>query len=213
MSSCYVTTWYDQSGNAKNAIQSTPSMQPRIVGTGTIDMSGGHPSLVFSGAQSLSANWGSGYTSYGHSAVYSRDNTTWPFGSVYHQGLGWSPGWIHAIEGNGPFNFGLNSESFVKTGGPGNAGGDGLNSTNTIAIGTVGVYTMNAPVGNISLYLNNTLEVSATRTGISPFVNNVRIGSWEDAQTRYTYFHLSEMIFYSSALSDIERSTFTTDEK
>ncbi len=132
---------------------------------------------------------------------------------MYHQGPGWSPGWIHAIEGNGPFNFGLNSESFVKTGGPGNAGDDGLNSTNTIAIGTVGVYTMNAPVGSIVLYLNNTLQVSATRTGVLPVVDNVRIGSWDDPQTRYVLFHLSEMIFYSSSLSDIERTTFTTDEK
>jgi hypothetical protein len=164
LNSCFVTTWYDQSGNEKNATQITPSMQPRIVSGGELEMSGGHPTLYFFGGQSLSANWGSGYTSYGHSAVYSRDNITWPFGSVYHQGPGWSPGWIHAIEGNGPFNFGLNSENFIKTGGPGNVGGDGLNSTNTIAIGTVGVYTMNAPIGNIALYLNNVLEVSATRT-------------------------------------------------
>ena len=211
--SCFVTTWYDQSGNQKNATQITPSMQPRIVNAGVIDMSGNRPSLVFMGAQTLSANWGSGYTSYAHSAVYSRDSTTWPFGSVYHQGPSWSLGWIHAIEGNGPFNFGMNGENFVQTGGSGSASGDGMNSANSVPMSTVGVYTMNAPVGNISLYLNNTLEVSATRTGISPVVNNVRIGSWDGWETRYAYFHLSEMIFYSSALSDIERSTFTIDEK
>jgi hypothetical protein len=33
----FVTTWYDQSGNARNATQSTASRQPRIVNTGTIE--------------------------------------------------------------------------------------------------------------------------------------------------------------------------------
>ncbi len=47
MSSCYVTTWYDQSGNGKNATQSNQSMQPRIVNAGVVEMSGGHPTLPF----------------------------------------------------------------------------------------------------------------------------------------------------------------------
>lgn len=33
----YVTTWYDQSGNARNMVQETTTSQPRIVNSGTID--------------------------------------------------------------------------------------------------------------------------------------------------------------------------------
>jgi hypothetical protein len=211
--SCYVTTWYDQSGHGKDATQTDPNMRPRIVHSGVIEMSGGHPALVFMGNQTFGADWGSGYTSYGHSAVYSIDSTSVPFGSVYHQGPGWSAGWIHAIEGNGPFNFALYGETFGYVSGTGRARGDGLNSADVVGMETVGVYTMNAPVGTIALYLNNILQVSATRTGILPVVDNVRIGSWDDLQTRYVHFHLSEMVFYSGSMADTERSLFTIDEK
>jgi hypothetical protein len=46
----FVTTWYDQSGNARNAVQTTAANQPQIVSAGaTIDI-GGKPSLKFDGS-------------------------------------------------------------------------------------------------------------------------------------------------------------------
>lgn len=41
----FVTTWYDQSGNSKNATQSTASNQHRIVSSGIIEKDGGKPCL------------------------------------------------------------------------------------------------------------------------------------------------------------------------
>jgi len=41
----FVTTWYDQSGNTKNATQSTAINQHRIVSSGTIEKDGGKPCL------------------------------------------------------------------------------------------------------------------------------------------------------------------------
>jgi hypothetical protein len=60
----FVTTWYDQSGNANNATQSTAANQPQIVVSGTLLTQGGRPIMRFtSSAQvlntpsfSLSAN-------------------------------------------------------------------------------------------------------------------------------------------------------------
>jgi hypothetical protein len=46
----FVTTWYDQSGNARNATQSTAANQPRIVGLSGIDRLNGEPSVFFIGA-------------------------------------------------------------------------------------------------------------------------------------------------------------------
>jgi hypothetical protein len=46
----FVTTWYDQSGNNRNATQTTAGNQPRIVNGGVIDLKGLKPSLRFDGS-------------------------------------------------------------------------------------------------------------------------------------------------------------------
>lgn len=45
----YVTTWFDQSGNSRNASQATSGSQPRIVNAGTIDRLNGVPAIYFGG--------------------------------------------------------------------------------------------------------------------------------------------------------------------
>jgi hypothetical protein len=46
----FVTTWYDQSGNGRNANQTSASNQPHIVISGTLQTYIGKPSLFFDGA-------------------------------------------------------------------------------------------------------------------------------------------------------------------
>jgi len=48
-----VATWYDQSGNGRNATQATAGSQPRIVNAGVVESLGGRPAVVWSGAQVL----------------------------------------------------------------------------------------------------------------------------------------------------------------
>lgn len=45
--SAFVTTWYDQSGNARNAAQANAALQPRIVDSGTVEKINGIPSVRF----------------------------------------------------------------------------------------------------------------------------------------------------------------------
>jgi hypothetical protein len=45
----FVRTWYDQSGNARNATQTTNANQPRIVNSGVLDVENAKPSLLFDG--------------------------------------------------------------------------------------------------------------------------------------------------------------------
>lgn len=45
----FVTRWYDQSGNGRNAVQATTTRQPRIVNAGSVDVVNGVPSLYFTG--------------------------------------------------------------------------------------------------------------------------------------------------------------------
>jgi hypothetical protein len=43
----FITTWYDQSGNANNAVQTTANNQPQIVSSGSIIIEGTKPTLSF----------------------------------------------------------------------------------------------------------------------------------------------------------------------
>jgi len=49
----YVSTWYDQSGNSHNAIQTTFSNMPKIVSSGSTILENGKPAMQFSGSQYL----------------------------------------------------------------------------------------------------------------------------------------------------------------
>jgi len=46
----FVKTWYDQSGNARNATQTTAAKQPQIVSSGSVILENGKPSLQFDGS-------------------------------------------------------------------------------------------------------------------------------------------------------------------
>lgn len=43
----FVTTWYDQSGNSNNALQSTATLQPKLVTNGVLELENGKPCLIF----------------------------------------------------------------------------------------------------------------------------------------------------------------------
>ena len=75
-SSCFVTTWFDQSGNARDALQATAASQPRIVNAGTLDTIGtGRPSLRTFGAQSLAtAAFTGGISQFTANGVIRNDN-------------------------------------------------------------------------------------------------------------------------------------------
>ena len=45
----FVTTWYDQSGNTRNAVQATSGNQPQIFNAGNVILQGAKPTLLFDG--------------------------------------------------------------------------------------------------------------------------------------------------------------------
>ena len=55
----FVTTWYDQSGNSNNAVQTTASNQPQIVSAGSLLLLGTKPCLYNSNASSNGLNFSS----------------------------------------------------------------------------------------------------------------------------------------------------------
>jgi hypothetical protein len=55
----FVTTWYDQSGNARNATQTTAASQPQIVSSGSVILDTGKPCISSTvGLLQLNATWG-----------------------------------------------------------------------------------------------------------------------------------------------------------
>jgi len=46
----FVTTWYDQSGNANNSVQTTAANQPQIISAGSVILKNSKPSVEFDGS-------------------------------------------------------------------------------------------------------------------------------------------------------------------
>jgi hypothetical protein len=49
----FIVTWYDQSGNAANATQTTQANQPQIVSAGSILLQGANPTVLFNGTSNF----------------------------------------------------------------------------------------------------------------------------------------------------------------
>jgi hypothetical protein len=49
----FITTWYDQSGNGRNALQSTAIRQPQLVSAGAVLLQGGKPTIAHVGTTDL----------------------------------------------------------------------------------------------------------------------------------------------------------------
>jgi SPP1 family predicted phage head-tail adaptor len=62
----FVTTWYDQSGNARNVEQTTLVNQPKIVSSGSLILENGKVSISYDGTNDtlISSNYNFGTTSY-----------------------------------------------------------------------------------------------------------------------------------------------------
>jgi hypothetical protein len=82
----FVTTWYDQSGNAKDSVQTTASNQPQIVSSGSVITKNGKPAVQFDGINDLLIYNGLVYTTntvFG-TAVFSHNNSG-NFGQIASQ--------------------------------------------------------------------------------------------------------------------------------
>jgi hypothetical protein len=87
--SATVTTWYDQSGNARNATQTTAANQPTIMSLGDIGRRGGKVALIYNGSVFLEAASTSGLTISPTSfyAVSSRGNTANALRTIFATGI------------------------------------------------------------------------------------------------------------------------------
>lgn len=193
----FVTTWYDQSGNARNATQATALNQPKIVNAGvlvtenskpSIEFDGINDSLSFSGTLINSASAHTNFVLYRLRNGAATDNVIMTLKNnssdlLYFMGGNSLPAYqdfvIGAASGFTPFNYsGITINQFKLLTDFYNGSGA---STNT----------------NFSRYANNVL---ATFLGIVTFgganTANNNIGNWGTAIP--TPINVSELIIYSS---------------
>jgi len=176
----YITTWYDQSGNTRNVIQTTSAYQPIIVSAASITLFGTKPSLYFS-ANALSNS----------SFTLTQPNTYF----IVTQGT--------STNSTGDRNI------FDGTGANRNAIGKSNSNSNYFLYAGTGPIYSTTPVNNNKslfvpvfnsgasfLYLNGTAILSNANPGAQS-LQGLRIGGYTDTQALWESY-MPEFIVYNS---------------
>ena len=203
----FVTTWYDQSGNARNFSQTTAINQPQIVSAGSILTSNGETIIDFNGTNSyMNGAWSSFFTSTTDNfsifnvLKYDVSNVVQiPFGVT--NGAATAAGSIDTVL----HSYSTNSTDFYRI------NGSITNYSTSIAteFGTTNdnlvVFQKNGTTNNA--YNNNTLKatqiLSATLLGNVPTATNffLRIGTNRGYLNNWFNGNFKEMIIYPTSQS------------
>lgn len=193
----FVTTWYDQSGNARNMVQATNASQPRIVASGTVELANSLPAIYTTTGLSISANpaaWlVTGNADRTLSAVITRRSGTvfgvWSGAHSANQAWGIDSGTILFA----PYTYGA---------------GDLVGTL--VALNVTGVITALRLSGTSYAYANgvnfgtNSAAISTTAT------NGIGIGRRPDSAE--CIGHYSELIYFTSALSNTDRTAVESSQ-
>jgi hypothetical protein len=191
--SAFVTTWYDQSGNGRNATQNTTGSQPRIVNAGVIDRQGNMPAIRWLGmGYSLST---AAFTTYTAAACFNgvaKVNTDVTYNTIVNKTTGNLPAPLdfynaQMVIGNGTsYNFFAYSQTF--------------NSTLPLSIWTYQA----ASAGSYSFYYNGTASGSGSVGFYGDNGNALVLGSRADGVTGLNGW-ISEVITFNTLLSATDR--------
>jgi hypothetical protein len=212
----YVATWYDQSGNARNATQATAANQPMIVNAGALVMVNGRLAMSFDGVNDFLAPTSYDVTNNFSILAVARSNVTHELDAKSTSGTAGTGGEHYLIWGNSGRT--PDSEAGISMGTNGVASYEHSGSympplsTAPLSIGTdlvniSLVYTSNQP----SLFLNSQL----VDVGYTSPKTNVYLGRGIGGIGGAYGFHsgeISEVINYASSLSTTNRQTLENDE-
>lgn len=192
----FVTRWYDQSGNAKDAVQTTTTLQPQIVKNGTVYTKNTKPVVGFGlvGGQDASLNLSSNFTGTAGTLINLTATEQDPPLSANGSPNG-GVGDI-SIGCHQPFSDGTIYESFA-TSSRKTVGNPTPNTTNLYLYNVVSDANLfNAKINNSTLYntTTNTVFYNTSAT-LFPKLGN----GYQSSGTNY-YFHgyVAEIIIYTS---------------
>jgi hypothetical protein len=199
----FVTTWYDQSGNSRNATQTTAANQPQIVSSGSVILYGTKPTMRFDGVSDFI---NTPLFAYGSALSLYYVTQRIAAGSAYSPEIGIQSS---PIADGGAFHYinpSLRGASYPFFPVFGNYDGIG-----TYANGDK--YLINFDMTNssgFSVYRNNALEQSVTSSGtIVSTYQGFTIAS-QNTPARYSNNNFSEVIMWLSNQS-ANRSAINSD--
>ena len=191
----FITTWYDQSGNTRNALQATAGSQPRIVNAGVIDRQNNMPAIYFPG--SGYGLFTAGFTAFASAACFNgvaRVNTNLTYNTIVNK---------TNVNFPSPLDH-YNGTVVIGDGGSGTytffSPSQTLNSTYPLGVWTY----QGSSGGNVSMYHNSTSILSGTATYFGDAGNPLAIGNRNDALTGLNGW-VSEVITFGSIPSNTDR--------
>lgn len=206
VNSGYIAKWYDQSGNARDAVQSTTSAQPRIVNAGTLETNNNRPSIrFFSNGLFLPAyKFAAPSTNWTYSNVVAISSAT---GGVGNNSIIASDG---QFQQTGIYNTVTSSSTnFVLSWSGNTAGGSaspatGISTVSNNLFMLTGTHT-SANSAKLSISGNNGSSFSTTGwvAGAQSYYNLGRYSNGNVTNDLIGYF--SEHISWSEALTDNQR--------
>jgi hypothetical protein len=179
----FVTTWYDQSGNANNATQSTAANQPQIVSSGAMITTNGKNSMSFDGSNdsfNLTSSITAGSSNY-QSFVGKRDS---PARKLYALGGGVSSvGYLYTLYSDNYYYLQADTSKYQAS------------TSSDSTINQLLLTGLNN-ASTMSMYKNgNVISSSAGSLTYTP--NILYIGFYSNSGLM-AYCNLQEIIFYNS---------------
>lgn len=203
--SAYVATWYDQSGNVRNATQATAASQPRIMNAGVIDRQNNMPAIYFGGlTYGLST---ANFNTYGAAACFNgvaRVNTDLTYNTIVNK-----TGTGAGINFPGPLDF-YNNQVLVGNGVAGQYNPFTATSTfNAATTTSLGIWTYQAKgtsASGVNAYYNST-QVLANQTATYCGDNStpLYLGSRADGVTGLNGW-ISEVLTFNVVPSNTDRA-------
>ncbi len=202
----FVSIWYDQSENGRNANQTTSLRQPKIVNSGSLIYENGKVSVDFDGINnrmytSTLTNWtNSGFSTYVVSKSGGLNSNGRGIFAISNGGN--NNGYLHLLLRNNITN---NFRLYYSIDG-GDAGSQIQYPTNTFPTTQNLISTTRPTSGNITFKLNNILQSSIVANNINPSTplsGNFIIGNYftQDNQSLF-YLHqgtISEIVVYPNS--------------
>jgi hypothetical protein len=203
----FVTTWYDQSGNSRNATQGTASYQPQIVSSGSIINVNSKPCLQFTNSSTQCLTYSTALWTYtGDSTLFhtSRNrNTNTNFGSIISQGGGTVSSALGIQWQQYPSS---NTQASTDIYAPGGVSTSGTQSSNTQYLATFQWqnWSTHKTNGNTIIAINGTNQALSTYGAIPVALNTTPnyIGAFINSATNGCFLgDIQEIVVYTSVFS------------
>lgn len=190
----FITTWYDQTGNSRNMVQTNTALQPRIVIAGVLQKQDNNPAVVCAAGQYLTQAFATVNQPYSRSSVFQID--TRASGAVMLDGASTAAG--GQLLQNSVNSLAMNAGSTV-----------GIDSN--AGVGANGQYT----IAELYSGAASTVSINGVPTTINPGVNAITglniNADWAGVSTGATRY--AEVIFWNSALDVNDRQTLTLNQR